>query len=145
MRFLCFHGMGTNSKIFEAQTARLRLSLGGEHEYIFIDGSIPTPAAPGMPPFRPAQHLPPSLAHTSEPRPLALTWQGLKELVPNNTGFFRYAVDNDLTAALEMYTNIEEFVTSEGPFDGMMGFSEGAGVGASLLAYQEKMADTDVG
>ncbi|KAH7070079.1 serine hydrolase FSH [Paraphoma chrysanthemicola] len=111
MRFLCLHGMGTNSKIFEVQTARIRLSLGGEHEYIFIDGSVTAPAAPGV-----------------------------QDLASNTTEFFRYAADNDLRTAMEFYTNIEDFIFSEGPFDGLIGFSEGAGVGASLLAYQEKTA-----
>jgi hypothetical protein len=68
----------------------------------------------------------------------------VQELVSNTSGFFRYAADNDLTTALELYTNIEEFISSEGPFDGLIGFSEGAGVGASLLQYQEKMAAADI-
>jgi hypothetical protein len=63
----------------------------------------------------------------------------VKELVSNNNDFFRYAEDNDLSTALELYANIEDLIGSEGPFDGLIAFSEGAGVGASLLAYQEKM------
>ena len=48
MRFLCLHGMGTNSRIFEAQTAAIRYLLGSEHTFEFIDGAVPTPMAPSM-------------------------------------------------------------------------------------------------
>jgi hypothetical protein len=63
----------------------------------------------------------------------------VKELVSDNTDFFRYAQDDDLNTALQLYRDIEYFIRMEGPFDGVIGFSEGAGVGASLLAYQERM------
>ena len=48
MRFLCLHGMGTNSRIFEAQTAAIRYLLGSEHTFEFIDGAVPTAMAPSM-------------------------------------------------------------------------------------------------
>ncbi|CAH0059093.1 unnamed protein product [Clonostachys solani] len=48
MRFLCLHGMGTNSRIFEAQTAAIRYGLGSLHTYEYVDGALPTAMAPGV-------------------------------------------------------------------------------------------------
>ncbi|KAK4118271.1 hypothetical protein N657DRAFT_651448 [Parathielavia appendiculata] len=56
MRFLCLHGMGTNSEIYEAQLAPIRGHLGAEHEFVFVDGAIECEPAHGVadifpPPF----------------------------------------------------------------------------------------------
>ncbi|KAI1342768.1 hypothetical protein F5Y15DRAFT_268197 [Xylariaceae sp. FL0016] len=48
MRFLCFHGRGTNARIFEQQTARIREALGREHEFVFIDGPVAASPAVGL-------------------------------------------------------------------------------------------------
>ncbi|ORX94600.1 serine hydrolase FSH [Clohesyomyces aquaticus] len=113
MRFLCFHGMGTNGKIFEIQTSRLRNTLGNEHEYVFLDGSIPAVAAPGI-----------------------------EELgVPDNE-FLRFTSDNDLQSTQTLYSDLLALIESEAPFDGIMGFSEGAGVALSLLAMHAQLLET---
>jgi hypothetical protein len=57
--------------------------------------------------------------------------------MPDDGGYLRWAEDRDLNTALDLYNQLEDFVRIEGPFQGVIGFSEGAGVGASLLAYQE--------
>lgn len=48
MRFLCLHGMGTNAQIFEAQLARVRSQLVGQHEFVFVNGEVDSAPAPGM-------------------------------------------------------------------------------------------------
>ncbi|KNG87270.1 hypothetical protein ANOM_004941 [Aspergillus nomiae NRRL 13137] len=47
-KILCLHGIGTNSEIFEAQTAGLRYQLGEDFEYEFVDGGYDCPAASGI-------------------------------------------------------------------------------------------------
>ena len=49
MRWLCLHGMGTNSRIFEAQTAAIRYAMGQEHSFEFVDGAAPAKMAPSKP------------------------------------------------------------------------------------------------
>jgi len=39
--------MGTNSRIFEMQTATIRYALGNQHIYEFVDGSFPATMADG--------------------------------------------------------------------------------------------------
>jgi hypothetical protein len=68
---------------------------------------------------------------------LLLIFLGVIELMPEDGEYLRWAKDRDLDTALELYNGLEDFVRTERPFQGVIGFSEGAGVGASLLAYQE--------
>ncbi|KAK6837788.1 hypothetical protein RU639_001167 [Aspergillus parasiticus] len=41
MRFLCLHGIGSNSQTFEQQTAAIRYELGTQHTYDFVEGALP--------------------------------------------------------------------------------------------------------
>ncbi|KAL4875011.1 serine hydrolase FSH [Aspergillus karnatakaensis] len=41
MHFLCLHGVGSNSRVFEQQTAALRYELGDNHTYDFVEGTVP--------------------------------------------------------------------------------------------------------
>lgn len=48
MRILCLHGAGTNSRIFEMQTAAIRYELADSHVYDFVEGIIPWSMYPGV-------------------------------------------------------------------------------------------------
>ncbi|KAK2756471.1 hypothetical protein FQN54_005364 [Arachnomyces sp. PD_36] len=48
MRFLCLHGMSTNTSVLEFQIQGIRAKLDPSHEYVFLDGHIETDAAPGV-------------------------------------------------------------------------------------------------
>ncbi|PVI01617.1 hypothetical protein DM02DRAFT_671166 [Periconia macrospinosa] len=109
MRFLCLHGMGTNSKIFELQTAKIRHALEPGNEFVFVNGTVPWDPAPKV-----------------------------KEIFPEEKEFLRYALEQNVASALQCYTDLKAFITTEGPFDGICGFSEGAGIAAGLLAAQFK-------
>ncbi|KAE8377421.1 serine hydrolase FSH [Aspergillus bertholletiae] len=41
MRFLCLHGIGSNSQTLEQQTAAIRYELGNQHTYDFVEGTLP--------------------------------------------------------------------------------------------------------
>jgi hypothetical protein len=40
MKFLCLHGYGTSSEIFEQQFEGIARVLGESHEYIYLDGEV---------------------------------------------------------------------------------------------------------
>ncbi len=40
MKFLCLHGYGTSSEIFEQQFSNIAKALGDSHEYVYLDGEI---------------------------------------------------------------------------------------------------------
>ncbi len=49
MKFLCLHGMGTNSSIFESQLGSTLPYLEAQgHEFVFVDGQIECAPADGM-------------------------------------------------------------------------------------------------
>ncbi|KAL5041371.1 hypothetical protein BDW71DRAFT_217901 [Aspergillus fruticulosus] len=105
MRFLCLHGMGTNGKIFEIQTAAIRHSLGDRHTYEWLDGPVTTQMAPGI-----------------------------GDMVSEHDEFLMWADDTEQSQALAL-TELLEFTENEGPFDVLMAFSQGAGCGATLLIH----------
>ncbi|GAB1316524.1 Family of serine hydrolases 3 [Madurella fahalii] len=108
MRFLCLHGLGTNAQIFETQTAALRYELGDSHTYEFVEGTIPTPMAP-------------EFAHVASP----------------TDDFFAYADFDDLTSCVKALNQLENYIASEGPFDGLLAFSQGATISATYLAHAQ--------
>ncbi|KAF1951579.1 hypothetical protein CC80DRAFT_424423 [Byssothecium circinans] len=111
MRFLCLHGMGTNSQIFELQTAAIRHALGDHHTYEFIEGSVPCPPAPG-----------------------------LSNLTQHDDEFFRYIDDDDVNASgLTALNDLEALIHESGPYDALFAFSEGAGLAASLLVHRARL------
>jgi len=107
MRFLCLHGMGTSSRIFEAQISRIMDQLDGHHDFVFLQGEVETDPAPGI-----------------------------KEIYPGPYyTYFELPTKCQVQATLEF---LEEFIEDEGPFDGVIGFSNGAAVAATYLLQDAK-------
>ncbi|KAI0837071.1 serine hydrolase FSH [Hypoxylon sp. FL0890] len=100
MRWLCLHGRGTSSQIFEMQTARIREALGREHEFVFVNGTVPTD---------------PDI--------------GAEAIADEFFGYVTHNIEQDQ----DLCDSMIEFVEGQGPFDGIMGFSEGGTVGAMML------------
>ncbi|KAI1127895.1 hypothetical protein F5Y10DRAFT_188152 [Nemania abortiva] len=103
MRFICFHGRGSNGRLFEKQTERIRQAIGSEHTYVFATGSVPD-------------------------EPLGLP--------SSKNGCFRF-VGTDLAQRKLLLPKILRALKTHGPFDGVIGFSEGGLIAASLLLYDE--------
>jgi len=107
MRFLCLHGMGTSSQIFEAQLSRIKDQLEGHHDFVFLQGEVETDPAPGIKEFYPGPYY----------------------------TYFEVPTKCQVQEALEL---LEEFIEDEGPFDGVIAFSNGAAVAASYLLQDSK-------
>ncbi|KAJ5287310.1 Serine hydrolase FSH [Penicillium angulare] len=139
MRFLCLHGRGTCSQIFEIQTGKPfstaahlkeeqwivrkipKKGLGfltsilaaireefTDHEFIFIDGTFPTEQNNGV------------------------------TIVTGSSYGFLPATVNNSREVRDAVAALADYVDHEGPFDGMMGFSEGAIMAATLLVEDAK-------
>ncbi|KAL4936565.1 serine hydrolase FSH [Aspergillus oleicola] len=106
MRFLCLHGRGTNSNIFEVQLAALRSRLSSQHSFDFIDAEYDCRAAPGIREFYSSPYL---------------CW------------YERGSPEEVRSAHRYLVSVIEE----DGPYDGVVGFSEGAALAASVLLSSE--------
>ena len=109
MHFLCLHGLGTNSQILELQTAAIRYALGPSHTYTFIEGSLP---------------------HSMEP--------SVGPLVTPGDSFHAYFDPTSAPSILATLTELSSHIASaaeddEEAYDGVIGFSHGSCLAATLL------------
>jgi len=104
MKILCLHPWGTSGFIFERQLQPLCDHLGSTHEYVFINGPIPSP---------PARDIP----DCGKP-PYFCWYEGLSS-----------------KQCQLAHDTIAETIKEEGPFDGVIGFSQGAAVAISFLLH----------
>ncbi|KAK3324428.1 serine hydrolase FSH [Cercophora scortea] len=107
MRFLCFHGRGTNAKTFESQTAAIRYELGDGHEFEFVEGTTPAELAPE-----------------------------LKDTMTGDFTPLFYCHEMDPASVLGAGEQLSRYLDAEGPFDGVMGFSLGAAFVATWMLDQ---------
>jgi hypothetical protein len=65
---------------------------------------------------------------------------GVKQFASAGDEFLCYAEQGKIEDYLTLYNNLKELVVSEGPFDGLIAFSEGAAVAASLIVDRIRSA-----
>lgn len=124
MRFLCLHGYGTNSQILKASFAPIRAGLPQDWEFKFLDGEMETRPGPGR--------LGDKLALVS--RYILTNPIGIDTIFPGP--YFAY---HKLPSPLEMhraYDLVMDVVNEEGPFDGIIGFSQGAALAATIIVTE---------
>ncbi|KAI8316688.1 D-xylose 1-dehydrogenase [Colletotrichum sp. SAR11_59] len=99
--------MGTSSKIFQVQTAAIRSALSKSFSatFDFVEGALEWPAAPGI-----------------------------NLIAGPNAEYFAYYDTDKYASIIQAVDDLEEYVTSEGPFDGVLAFSQGAALAAMLIA-----------
>ena len=61
---------------------------------------------------------------------------GVEDLVPSSEGYFAFYDPESPSSVLSALDDLEEYVAQEGPFDGIMGFSQGAALAAMLIIRQ---------
>ncbi|KAJ6031692.1 Serine hydrolase FSH [Penicillium herquei] len=95
---------GASSKLFEIQTAKIREALD-DHEFVFIDGTILTEACEGS------------------------------AIMTDNSQSYGYmpAVLTAASQGQDLVSGLVDYIHTQGPFDGVMGFSEGGIIAAMLL------------
>lgn len=119
-KILCLHGSGTNIDIFQIQSRKLRGHLKDHFRFVFVNAPFSSPPGPGVLPFFDSDDdffawIP---RRRRSRKPIARRIDLGKEEKEANEGLER--------ALLE----IGEY---DAPFVGVMGFSQGAGMAASLL------------
>ncbi|OTB07053.1 hypothetical protein M426DRAFT_318421 [Hypoxylon sp. CI-4A] len=108
MRFLCLHGIGTSTDILETQLAGLRYRLGDGHEYEYVEGPLVWPPA-----------------------------KGIEEAFGKQEAYYSY-FDGTASSILKAVDDLVEFIDTEGPFDAVIGFSQGGALATTLSAAEEK-------
>ncbi|KAF2811142.1 uncharacterized protein BDZ99DRAFT_562088 [Mytilinidion resinicola] len=107
MRFLCLHGLGTNSEIFSAQTVSLRYEMEEGHTFDFVEGTIPASPAPET-----TSYYPDAAAH------------------------FNYFDLNSVSSMQLALEQLDEYVKLQGPYDGVIAYSHGAALVATYIVAQ---------
>ncbi|KAL4924023.1 serine hydrolase FSH [Aspergillus undulatus] len=136
MRFLCLHGGSTSAEIFEIQSGGLTQpleSLG--HKFHFINGRLESDCEPGME----RTHLPNRNFHssilTSHPELRGIISPPFHNHYPRGIepgSSLKYAIEYTL-----------RMIAREGPFDAVMGFSQGAALAYSLLEHHAQTKGDD--
>ncbi|KAK7927533.1 serine hydrolase FSH [Apiospora marii] len=128
MKFLCIHGNGSNNAVMELQTgnsartflaflrprlthfaAGLRYELEDQYEYEFVEAAVAVPMAADVT----------SLASPGQ----------------SFFGFYRPADFVNLRTAVDQ---LEDYIRTEGPFDGVLGFSAGCVVAALHILEMQR-------
>jgi predicted esterase len=114
-KILCLHGSGTSREIFRIQAIRLSRLLQPHFELVYLDGFIECPPGPGVLPF--FEGMGPYKRWLTDAETLAeeSPWSGLEQLV--------------------------ELYNKNGPFVGIIAFSQGAKAALHLLRWLEQRGD----
>ncbi|GFF25916.1 hypothetical protein IFM61606_09581 [Aspergillus udagawae] len=114
MRILCLHGAGTNSRdnpeIINAANlmfeAAIRYELGDNHTYDFVEGTIPWQMYPGV-----------------------------ERIALEGESMYAFMDPQEPETGVTAYQNLEEYLEDEGPYDGIIAFSQAATMILTYLAY----------
>ncbi|RAK74468.1 uncharacterized protein BO72DRAFT_435203 [Aspergillus fijiensis CBS 313.89] len=106
------HGAGSNSRVFEIQTAAIRYELGDNHTYDFIEGNIPAPMQPGI-----------------------------ELIATKDESMYAYFDEKNPESGVAAYGHLEELLYHEGPYDGVIAFSQAGTLILTYLAHLAKQPD----
>ncbi|KAL7230623.1 hypothetical protein ACSBR2_008987 [Camellia fascicularis] len=115
-RFLCFHGYRTSGKILERELQQWPEFVREKMDLVFTDAPFPAQGPP----------IPPAAAEGNFDPPYYEWFQ-------SNEDFSEYMNFDECIAY------IEDCMTRIGPFDGLLGFSQGALLSAALPGMQTEM------
>ena len=118
-------------------SAALRYELGDAHTYDYVEGVIPCPIAPGK--------LRSGLACLRLDLYLSFIWTNTEEALleidsyfPPTDAYFGYFDPSEPLTFYKALDDLETFITTEGPFHGVLAYSHGAQLAASLMARMHR-------
>lgn len=107
--------------------AALRYELGRDHTYEFVEGVVEHERAPGI------YIIPPPSRYTSINSIL-----GIESLAPFEDQFFAYYDFSSSESFDRALYDLREYLHNEGPFDGLIAFSQGASLASAILIDQSE-------
>ncbi|KAI1282802.1 serine hydrolase-domain-containing protein [Xylaria sp. FL0933] len=125
MKFLCLHGSGTNSSVMQSQT--------GIEQYEPPEIS-PLTTAPG-----PLRHeLGEGYEYEFGRDADNMDYEGVEALSSAGHDFYAFYDPADLATLQIAMDQLDRYIASEGPFDGVMGFSSGCVLAALYLLRKQQ-------
>lgn len=101
--------------------ATIRYEMDQHHTFEYVEGCEICPIAPGTTPL-----------HVMYSRGTTLTLTEIKAFYPSNDTYFQYC-GRSAASVSRALSQLHTFIIEEGPFDGVIGFSQGAGLIATYL------------
>ncbi|AEO66741.1 9a741081-77ae-4704-b6ff-5111685aea1d [Thermothielavioides terrestris] len=108
IRILGLHGMGTSAEIFKSQTSAFRSKLPPHFTFVFIDAPFPCAPAPGA------------------------------EVLFTKRAYYAWWKDQTPNAIKLSHLAVTDYIERHGPFDILMGFSQGCALISSYLLYHAR-------
>ncbi|XP_014512124.1 rhodanese-like domain-containing protein 6 [Vigna radiata var. radiata] len=152
LRILCLHGFRQNASSFKGRTASLAKKLKKITEFVFVDAPHELPFIYQTPMFESNENCASSSLPSSPPPPLENCKKKFAWFVaPNFDGssgvdwkvadgpfdplqYQQQTVGYDISLS-----HLKNVFSQEGPFDGILGFSQGAAMAALISALQEEL------
>ncbi|KAI9839498.1 MAG: hypothetical protein M1819_002123 [Sarea resinae] len=113
-KILCLHGGGSSAAIFSIQTRKLRHALRNDFRFVFVDAPFECEAGPGVLP----------IFEGSGP---------FSEWLRDGQSEQQEAKQLEVVQAI-----LDDVLQEQGPFAGVLGFSQGARIAAGLLLREEE-------
>lgn len=110
-------------------TAAIRFELGDHHTYEFVEGVLPCSIDPD-------KSMTPEFLVLCAFYSLDILILGLQSLAIDDSPCFQYLNSSSPASYLQAVEQLDSFITNEGPFDGILAFSQGATIAGTLLARQ---------
>lgn len=114
MRILCLHGYGQSASFFRQRIGSLRKALGKQYSFVCPDGPHEATAA--------------FLSGKDEERGAPRSWWRWEDADRASTSYSYSGVDDSLEL-------LARCIEAEGPFDGILGFSQGATMAALMCLH----------
>lgn len=126
MRILCLHGAGSSGAMLETQMTNLRRELDPSCELIFVDGPFECERGPGM------------LTCHAVDVPVDNLCTGIS--AQQDGPFFSHTQGYSPAQMVQAVNHLEDVLETEGPVDGIFGFSQGAALTLSYIYKQQTTA-----
>ncbi|XP_053703349.1 esterase OVCA2 [Synchiropus splendidus] len=133
LRVLCVHGYRQNSASFREKTGALRKLLKKQVELVFVTAPHRVHGARAGDPLR--ESVPSSSCETEEEEDDVRGWWFSDTQARS---FSAQQACEESSGLDESVAAVREAVESQGPFDGVLGFSQGAALVAMLCSLQEQ-------
>ncbi|KAF5021540.1 hypothetical protein F66182_6422 [Fusarium sp. NRRL 66182] len=122
MRFLCLHGYATSVHVLQGQMEPITAHLPSDWEYEFLEA--------GMEPSNLMLRKSPLECTHSQPCRVNKSAATLNQVPRPNYSWYNFPYPEHVD---EAYQRLASYVETEGPFDGIWGFSQGGSMAALLL------------
>jgi predicted esterase len=127
MRVLCLHGVGSSASICETQLRPFLRAVDSTFEFIFVDGPVLSPRGPGK------------NQRSLHPVNGADTYFAIGVSADIHGPFFSHTAGYSAAEMVDAFNHLEETIHELGPFDGVLGFSQGAALTIAYMHRQEEL------